>query len=593
MSGSDTDSAEFEEQNERDLREQHENSEQGSDSIFGRIRDSMLEEYEYADEISNDGRSRVIVDAKFVAKMLERDAVCRMHRKFPLIDFHVVSNMHRKYCYELDEDLMCEMPKPDDNYEELPSFYQALDELTGIFRLLDDFFTLGEGHLVLAGGALTYACCRGFRCSTPKDADLFFYGISIEDAEKIVQKIIAWWLKFNELENSSTYHVYRNGHVTTFWHSFGDREIYENRGTTYQVIHRCYASIDEVIGGFDLSPCAIVSDGYSIWMTEMGAFALMSGFMIIDVSRRSRSFSERILKYLRKGFNPVFCALSHQEILQKYPECKDKGKQFVLGERVRIYVTENRLTFLTRTRKGYTGNDEGDYDSGQDFNTFNVQHANTLMAAQGKEEMIVWEVHSSAEKEISIPRLENRLNPEVDPNWQDLDFPMNTLTPYYWCNQFDDMSESGQICALYRWFGSKFVEWRKQNKGLEFVDMDRLAELSERVEASFRKAEATKGQLRWLGMNDNPTRQGPYSSDSSLKKRHTSSIHPIDETISFYNPDLRKPLFIGIRHEIWLEIAKARRDENCGLSWLPYDVFKMIMQMLRESMAVTPLNFDR
>ena len=336
----DMDSAEFEEMNEAVLRDIYENSS-----------DEVPDYHEEAQEAYL-AKKVVLVNRPYVAALLENDRKCRKERSFPLVSFEEIKALADTVRFEVCPDLLCDR----DTTSLLPEF-DSLDESELIERL-EEFFpqihnilAFGEGHLVAAGGAIT--TLFNHWGANPKDCDFFFHGLSIEEAESITQKVIKWWLAKNEGENNE-HVVYRNAHCTTLFSAIGDGPRRADDQNVYQLVHRCYQSPDEVIGGFDLAPCALLYDGQHIWATELGAFSIVSHLMIVDVSRRSKSFSERITKYVAKGFKPVFLTKSRKEIEEMFPL---KGKQthrvVNIGERVRAIVNQCGTFVSKGTHKGF------------------------------------------------------------------------------------------------------------------------------------------------------------------------------------------------------------------------------------------------
>jgi hypothetical protein len=69
-----------------------------------------------------------------------------------------------------------------------------------------------------------------------------------------------------------------------------------------QVIFRKYASLSEVLHGFDLGSSAVGYDGGRVFFTTLGRFAYCYGVNIVDVTRLSPTYEARLTKYLERGF---------------------------------------------------------------------------------------------------------------------------------------------------------------------------------------------------------------------------------------------------------------------------------------------------
>jgi hypothetical protein len=574
------DSADFEERNEAHLRELYEDQEEDPDL-----------DQEPALRVPFAGKA-VMVDRAFIARLLEKDRQCRVVRSFPLLTFTQMKTLASTVHFQVGSDVLHDRIRNEaSELAQLEESEQIL-ELHQYFPSLTQILEFGEGHLVVAGGAVTSICTKWG--AYPKDCDFFFHGISTEEAEKITQKVIKWWL-----EKGGDNEVYRNPHCTTL--------IAGERGEAYQLVHRCYQSPDEVIGGFDLGPCAVLFDGHNILATEMGAFSLVSRLMIVDVSRRSRSFSERISKYNKKGFTPVFLTKNAEEI-RKILNLRGKAACLTvnIGERCRVKLSDS-VSFPLSGQGGYC-QDRSDYDNGQDFNTYAMTTANTLMAVQDKPNLVCWggkKWEDIVGDNVTIPRLVN-YTVQNQPSGGLL----HALSYFYWKEHFPQLSLGGQKEALHRWFGQEFREWRKaefiklRNAEEEmvtpwaanlaslvifdrspedsiysnFLTDQRIRTLGDRAEIGFARAQEFKGKLAWLGMGDNPTRQ-----------LLTSSVHPVTETMSFYNPQFKNPLHIGIPFKVCCTLLAGRKERECNLYYLPRDVFNMVMKILRRSLAVSPM----
>jgi len=76
-------------------------------------------------------------------------------------------------------------------------------------------------------------------------------------------------------------------------------------GTKIQIIFRLYSSISEILHGFDLGPSAVGFDGKNVWFTGLGKFAYEYGLSIVDVTRRSPTYEQRLEKYMKRGFKLI------------------------------------------------------------------------------------------------------------------------------------------------------------------------------------------------------------------------------------------------------------------------------------------------
>jgi hypothetical protein len=77
----------------------------------------------------------------------------------------------------------------------------------------------------------------------------------------------------------------------------------ESRGSgkhmfKFQIIHRAYTSVAQILRGFDLQGSMIAYDLTNLFMTEWSRFAYRTGFLVVDPSRRSTTYEKRIQKYM-------------------------------------------------------------------------------------------------------------------------------------------------------------------------------------------------------------------------------------------------------------------------------------------------------
>jgi hypothetical protein len=120
------------------------------------------------------------------------------------------------------------------------------------------------------------------------DIDLFLYGLdSVEAASAKVNSILALF----------QHHFFvRTEHcVTIIPFAKGGRRI--------QIIFRLYKSPAEVLMGFDLDCCCVCFDGNHTWGLPRAFRALKHRMNVIDPSRQSKSYINRLVKYVKRGFS--------------------------------------------------------------------------------------------------------------------------------------------------------------------------------------------------------------------------------------------------------------------------------------------------
>ena len=68
---------------------------------------------------------------------------------------------------------------------------------------------------------------------------------------------------------------------------------------------RLYKTASEILHGFDLGSSAVGYDGDNIYFTTLGKFCHEFSCNIIDTTRRSTTYEQRLAKYFNRGFNIV------------------------------------------------------------------------------------------------------------------------------------------------------------------------------------------------------------------------------------------------------------------------------------------------
>jgi len=232
-----------------------------------------------------------------------------------------------------------------------------------IIKLLQKF----NKRLIACGGAVTKAISGRLR-GYGSDIDLFFYGLSIEEADKIrleaIEFLINSWMEYDP---NLYYHIKRNEYTTTVFVSTDEYEFFE-----YQFIHRIYPTIDSIIGGFDLSICMVAYDGKEIYATPLGAWSIKNKSIIIDTKRRSTSFEYRLQKYRMNGFRLIFPGISYDLILNFDSKSQDMFSQMI-----------NKMRNIAK-EYGYVYNDNSedfDYKGGElpENNRYNLQKKENIL----------------------------------------------------------------------------------------------------------------------------------------------------------------------------------------------------------------------
>jgi hypothetical protein len=259
--------------------------------------------------------------------LLTRDAICRKLRKWPLLTPSEMDNIltrtknlhsYRSSNFGRIQEEFCtthRLCRGKERYEKWQDVEQkALAKLDKCFPYTLQLLKHFEGKIVAAGGAV-FKALENWRSN---DVDFFFVDPAVEhlDAKSaqlkyddLLAEVISFladlWL-FDHRPNmheqhanhpyarpaTNNVHVQRSEFVTTVYLVSSHNDEYK-----YQFIHRVYPSIGSILGGFDLGPCMVATDGHRILATELGAWSALGTTMIVDTSRRSTSFEHRLRKY--------------------------------------------------------------------------------------------------------------------------------------------------------------------------------------------------------------------------------------------------------------------------------------------------------
>jgi hypothetical protein len=219
-------------------------------------------------------------------------------------------------------------------------------KLAGKAPLLPRIFDVADGHLLVAGGSVVGA----LNAEIPslmmdqrvywwdvEDIDLFFYGFDTDRAanellERIFENV------FDPLPKDRV-HMSRTELAVTV-----TVDTSAKTQCTYQFILRLYASVDNILGGFDLACCSV---GYSpstgLVATELGAWSIALSLVIVDCSQWSETFGTRIAIYNERGFCVVFPSVeAHDDVTFSF----NKGKLRALGNEKRANRSGHRDWYL-------------------------------------------------------------------------------------------------------------------------------------------------------------------------------------------------------------------------------------------------------
>ena len=178
---------------------------------------------------------------------------------------------------------------------------ESLSNVRHLYVAVSHILRRYHGKVVLAGGALTNQFY-------PHDVDLYFINCSKVEMEEIYEDSYAMISEFYPpdfvwVESSE---FLKNIVVPDMEDVFGPPL---QRQLIYQFIMKSYDSIGELLGGFDLFASQVCYDGVNTWATDTGAWAYVNNIIVVDISRVSNKFRERLHKYGIKLFSVVIPGL--------------------------------------------------------------------------------------------------------------------------------------------------------------------------------------------------------------------------------------------------------------------------------------------
>lgn len=439
------------------------------------------------------------------------------------------------------------------------------------FSEVDKFLKLGDGHMVLAGGAVASNLLQQISGgASGADADFFFYDMTIDEGKSLLDKIIK--KAFDDYPG--LVYVTRSQHVTTLFicgeYYREDLEemqddpknrlaMLRHEAKEYQFIHRIYPNKSSIIGSFDISLSSFMYDGADIYTTAFGLFALRNGVIIADLGSRSTSFDNRLRKYARRfyGMRIVFVSTKPTPALQT-------GKRGWIQVGGSIRVMKNPSLRLLQTVLPGDQSVTRDYEGG-DGCLEDMEITNTLLCARGNPNHVQWGGESY--KEVMKADIQCFSRKQVE-------------------DHFDDIM-THESSYLTRWFGWQVAKTMRPGQPL---DSDHMDELWETIEKTYEEAfRLSSTGVTWYGMNDNPGRQRfnkpPLTDEKSSlpnRVRFTASFNPIHEISSWYNPKIYIKRYIGVHPDVWTTVRCAQLRRDGPLGGLSRDTVRFIFQKLWE-----------
>lgn len=205
-----------------------------------------------------------------------------------------------------------------------------------IRNILDDLYQ----YVAIAGGfALSMYIFKNYGYHIGfKDIDIFIHSCSSEIKDLIISRMKEHFIYTSYNDNVISFSVSclkmdeRDDHTSFYT---------KNIPISVQIIRRLYSCPQEVIAGFDVDSCCILTtmEG-EIWITERGAYALSNGYNTFNFERMSPSYEYRLLKYGNRGFGiwiPFIDYFKDNAIFDFYKMEKSRGSTIFLRKLCKMF----------------------------------------------------------------------------------------------------------------------------------------------------------------------------------------------------------------------------------------------------------------
>jgi len=182
-----------------------------------------------------------------------------------------------------------------------------------IIKILNLVFGDLSQYICIAGGfALSMYIFEKYGYSVNfNDIDLFIHSCDEQTANRIVQllkNVTQSKSMMNDnvimsMFNTTNYSDYDEISSENEEHMINHNITFIDKMRSIQIIKRLYTSPSQIIHGFDVDSCCILStlDG-NVFITERGSYALRTGYNTLNFDRLSPSYEYRLMKYNRRGF---------------------------------------------------------------------------------------------------------------------------------------------------------------------------------------------------------------------------------------------------------------------------------------------------
>lgn len=540
----------------------------------------------------------VILNRELVKYLLTLDSIETKYQSWERVDMNGLDRIVRIGQENIGNDILFIPSRI--RYYQLQKEDRIIEFLYNSFTLLPYIFDICGNKIVLAGGSLFYATTNSLNDTSIDDVDLFF--VNIDNEEQFLYNLLDKLSKII-IAKKYSYVFSRNKHVTTLYvipHETDDiltyKEIMSHYNVNkYQFIHRNYESPMHVIGGFDIP--SLYFDGHHIYTNRLGAFCCVNKIIIINIKKRSTSYSVRLSKYyLKYNTSLVLTNCTNKELNDYLIEhnpvhfklCKDLYFHHNHHSNKNIRNSDQTYPFefnYILSGAGYQYNQKSDYES--NIYSANYLTANALMAAKGKTDYICWYGKN-------IDTLFN--NSHID-----YILPVFLLVPHLYghtiiINRWMNKKERLQYTNILNKTITTATEEIEKNNVIAVLKMG----VRSRIENTINNYKPT---ILWRTKNDAMVQ---YSSNNSVShidepliyqtnssNMISGSINPIITNVSeYYHPAFQTKMYIGLSDKIVLTILLAWKKHIGVFETVSFnrDVFKLLMSYLNYANASSYVN---
>jgi len=207
--------------------------------------------------------------------------------------------------------------------------YRTNDLLTDVGKFRQAFYAqhpilsgIDLTNLLIAGGCVGHHVRSPYNKTYEGDIDVFVYGLSELQATNRVRSFTKAlnargreMLKMRDKNDRKIYYsdpfFIKSENCITL--TFGG-----NLSIKIQIILRLYTTKSEILHGFDMGSSAVGFDGQQVYFTGLGKLAYECQCNVVDTTRRSNTYENRLQKYYERGFKIVLPHLDMSKLRTQY-----------------------------------------------------------------------------------------------------------------------------------------------------------------------------------------------------------------------------------------------------------------------------------